>query len=159
MIYSEFNMSTGLFTGKTLESNNINLIASNISPGHGVLEGSFNADIDRVDVEQMIPIIASGSVRIRYENKPDNPLIRWDREAEQWKDSRPVETVNLIETDNITTKRLKLLVDSDWTDTLSAKARLGESTYNEWQTYRQALRDITKQSGYPLDVTWPVPPQ
>jgi len=55
-------------------------------------------------------------------------------------------------------RREQLLIDSDWTDTLSAKARLGDDLYNQWQTYRQALRDITKQSGFPLDVIWPVPP-
>lgn len=40
-------------------------------------------------------------------------------------------------------KRNKLLLDSDWTDTLSAKSRLGDTLYNAWQSYRQALRDIT----------------
>jgi len=40
-------------------------------------------------------------------------------------------------------KRDALLVSSDWTDTLSAKSRLGEAKYEEWQTYRQELRDIT----------------
>lgn len=28
----------------------------------------------------------------------------------------------------------------------------------EVKTYRQALRDITKQSGFPKEVTWPEPP-
>lgn len=28
----------------------------------------------------------------------------------------------------------------------------------EWETYRQALRDITEQEGFPLDVTWPEKP-
>jgi hypothetical protein len=27
-----------------------------------------------------------------------------------------------------------------------------------WQTYRQQLRDVSKQSGYPYNVTWPTPP-
>lgn len=29
---------------------------------------------------------------------------------------------------------------------------------NEWFTYRQALRDITSQPGFPEDVVWPDPP-
>lgn len=28
----------------------------------------------------------------------------------------------------------------------------------EWETYRQALRDITLQPGFPADVAWPVEP-
>lgn len=55
-------------------------------------------------------------------------------------------------------KRNLLLAESDWTDTLSAKARLGDSTYNAWQTYRQSLRDITTQTGFPHNIIWPTPP-
>ena len=51
------------------------------------------------------------------------------------------------------------LLDSDWTDTASAPARLGQTLYAQWQTYRQDLRNIPEQSGYPLNVVWPTPPQ
>lgn len=56
-------------------------------------------------------------------------------------------------------KRLSLLQASDWTDTASAPARLGQTLYDQWQTYRQALRDVTGQPGYPFDIVWPTPPQ
>lgn len=49
------------------------------------------------------------------------------------------------------------LRDSDWTELLTAKGRLGPK-FDEWQTYRQALRDITKQPGFPLNIEWPTPP-
>ena len=29
----------------------------------------------------------------------------------------------------------------------------------EWAVYRQALRDVPQQDGFPFDVTWPVPPE
>lgn len=53
-------------------------------------------------------------------------------------------------------KRITLLQQSDWTDTASAQTRL--TNYEEWQTYRQALRDIPTQSGYPENVIWPEQP-
>lgn len=56
-------------------------------------------------------------------------------------------------------QRNTLLTQSDWTDTLSAKTRLGDELYDAWQAYRQALRDITSQSGFPFDVIYPTPPQ
>ena len=28
-----------------------------------------------------------------------------------------------------------------------------------WATYRQALRDITTQEGFPTNVVWPTPPE
>lgn len=54
-------------------------------------------------------------------------------------------------------QRAALLAASDWTDTLSAKARLGDALYAKWQAYRQALRDLPQQAS-PEDVFWPEPP-
>jgi hypothetical protein len=55
-------------------------------------------------------------------------------------------------------RRNALLTASDWTDTLSAKTRLGDALYNAWQDYRQILRDIPQQAGFPTNVAWPEPP-
>lgn len=55
-------------------------------------------------------------------------------------------------------KRDTLLSESDFYDTVSAQQRLTPTVFNAWATYRQALRDITKQSGYPLTVAFPNPP-
>ena len=35
---------------------------------------------------------------------------------------------------------------------------LGNVLVGEWAKYRQALRDITKQPGFPFDVTFPEKP-
>jgi len=45
------------------------------------------------------------------------------------------------------------LADSDWT-------QLADSTADKaaWATYRQALRDITAQAGFPWTVDWPAQP-
>lgn len=55
-------------------------------------------------------------------------------------------------------ERENLLLASDWTDNLSAKQRLGDDFYNQWQVYRQLLRDITLQDGFPLNIVWPTLP-
>ena len=49
--------------------------------------------------------------------------------------------------------RTQLLKDSDWT-------QIADSTADKavWATYRQALRDITTQSGFPWTITWPESP-
>lgn len=59
----------------------------------------------------------------------------------------------------VRTIRDRLLAASDWTDTISAQQRLMESDFSAWATYRQALRDITDQAGFPIDVVWPAPPK
>jgi hypothetical protein len=71
---------------------------------------------------------------------------------------RQEEESNEVKAQKAMTQRFFLLQASDWTDTVSAQSRLGPR-YEEWQTYRQALRDITEQSGYPSNITWPTPPQ
>jgi hypothetical protein len=49
--------------------------------------------------------------------------------------------------------RSEKLADSDWTQVADAPV---DKTV--WATYRQALRDITAQSGFPWSVTWPDAP-
>jgi hypothetical protein len=55
-------------------------------------------------------------------------------------------------------KRTQLLVESDYTELPSIKATLTQEKNIQWQTYRQALRDITQQQGFPWDPQWPVRP-
>ena len=52
-------------------------------------------------------------------------------------------------------KRSQLLTDSDWTQLPDVP----ETTQSKWLPYRQALRDITNQSGFPQSVNWPEQPK
>lgn len=49
------------------------------------------------------------------------------------------------------------LLASDWTDTVSARTRLGEDAFQAWQHYRQALRDLTLAPD-PYTLHWPQAP-
>lgn len=82
----------------------------------------------------------------------------WDNELNKWKDPRPQTAIIDEKWEEVRLKRNELLTESDWTDTLSAKARLGDELYNAWQQYRQALRDVTNQAD-PFTITWPTAPQ
>ncbi len=52
-------------------------------------------------------------------------------------------------------KRDNLLVTSDWTETTE---RLSLSEKANWATYRDSLRNISDQAGFPYEITWPVAP-
>jgi hypothetical protein len=54
---------------------------------------------------------------------------------------------------NVRRTRTEMLKDCDWT-------QIADSTADKatWATYRQALRDITAQSGFPWTITWPTQP-
>jgi len=53
--------------------------------------------------------------------------------------------------DRVRTDRDTKLAECDWTQTNDSPVK-DEST---WTTYRQALRDVPTQSGFPHTVTWP----
>jgi hypothetical protein len=50
--------------------------------------------------------------------------------------------------------RTKHLADSDWTQVADAPVDKAA-----WATYRQALRDITAQAGFPWTIDWPTQPE
>jgi hypothetical protein len=52
-------------------------------------------------------------------------------------------------------KRILKLRASDWSVLPDVPLEAGKLV--EWETYRQALRDITTQSD-PFNITWPTPP-
>lgn len=52
-------------------------------------------------------------------------------------------------------QRNSMLSASDWTQLPDVP----QATKTLWAAYRQALRGVTDQSGFPQNVTWPTPPQ
>ena len=88
--------------------------------------------------------------------KPSNYHI-WNLETEQWQEPENYQQLLFDEAaSKVKQERQQLLATTDWTDTVSASARL--ENYNAWQFYRQQLRDITTQEGYPFNVVWPTQP-
>lgn len=55
---------------------------------------------------------------------------------------------------DIRATRNQLLSESDWTQVLDAPV-----DQVAWSDYRKELRDITGQTGFPHNVTWPIKPE
>tara|TARA_B100000427_G_C15031128_1_gene386942 strand:- start:81 stop:359 length:279 start_codon:yes stop_codon:yes gene_type:complete len=55
---------------------------------------------------------------------------------------------------NIRDRRDSLLKNSDWTQA----ADVPTAIKSNWTDYRQKLRDVPAQSGFPDSVTWPTEP-
>lgn len=64
--------------------------------------------------------------------------------------------VKLQQSEIVRMKRNDLLSNCDWTQL--ADAPLIQVEKDAWATYRQELRDVTNQEGFPLNVVWPNPP-
>lgn len=126
-------------------SSELNAVApEDIPSGCGVYYGVVDVTSQYHDVHNNRPV----SMGV-----PPGDFFKFDFASKQWMpdDTEAVRAVR--------TQRDGLLQQSDWTDTASAPARLGQTLYDQWQTYRQALRDVTGQPGYPFDIVWPTPPQ
>lgn len=52
--------------------------------------------------------------------------------------------------------RDKLLADCDWVVVKALES--GQTVPGEWATYRQALRDLPQQIGFPVTIDWPEKP-
>lgn len=52
--------------------------------------------------------------------------------------------------------RDRLLAECDWVVVKSLES--GQAVPTEWATYRQALRDLPQQAGFPTSINWPVKP-
>ena len=55
---------------------------------------------------------------------------------------------------SVRSQRNMLIMQTDWTQ----GADVPEATRTKWATYRQLLRDVPQQSGFPTNITWPTPP-
>ena len=51
-------------------------------------------------------------------------------------------------------ERDRLLKESDWTQVPDAPV-----DHQAWAEYRQALRDVPQQTGFPTDINWPTKPE
>lgn len=64
------------------------------------------------------------------------------------------ELESIVQSANARKRRNKLLTASDWTQVIDAPVDQAA-----WATYRQALRDISAQAGFPATVVWPTQPE
>lgn len=126
---------------KTLSVNNDDDISINVPQDMFYIEAFPEKSIADYYVENSFlvekPLKPNGFYKFNYITK------QWDPDPDQ-------AAIDVLE------QRLIKLQESDWTDTASAVTRL--TNYKQWQDYRQALREIPQQSGYPLNVIWPEQP-
>jgi len=120
---------------------------------NGVFVGTTVADKDPLDSTNWL--IPAGCVKTAPPKTTDKQFAKWDGSG--WS----VETIPVVEPDpepkplseaeKVRIKREELLMVSD-------KMALADRITDEWRTYRQALRDLPLQTGFPNSVTWPTEP-
>ena len=72
------------------------------------------------------------------------------------KDQDQIDRDTQAKAETVRSQRNGLLLKSDWTQLADAPLTADQKT--AWATYRQALRDITEQTSFPINITWPESP-
>lgn len=119
-----------------------NMASIQSQPGEFCIEGHFSEETHFVDTRLM--------VAVEKQAKPAG-YYQFDIPTRNWV---PIQhtTAELIATAIV--KRSQLLMQSDWTQLPDVPL----ATKTAWAAYRQALRDITLQAGYPQVISWPIQP-
>jgi len=63
-----------------------------------------------------------------------------------------------FQADPVAASAKKVRADRDALLAASDHMALADRITDEWRTYRQALRDVPAQAGFPTSVTWPSEP-
>lgn len=113
-----------------------------VQAGEFAIDGIFDGNDFYIDVVEMIavskPKRPSGNVLFDINSKSWEPVI-----------STPAQLAEIA-----LMQRFQLLSHCDW----SQLPDVPEATQLLWREYRQALRDITLQTGYPQKISWPALP-
>ena len=88
---------------------------------------------------------------------PTSAFDKYNYNERKWIDTRTENQKYNDASIPVLEKRNVLLYASDWTQIPNNP--LTAEQQQAWAVYRQELRDITSQSGYPFNVIWPTPPQ
>lgn len=121
---------------------------------NGVYVGATTADQDPLDSTNWL--IPAGCVKTAPPTITDKQFAKWD--GAKWSvENIPVvepdpEPKPLSEAETVRAKRNQLLFESDG-------MALVDRMTDAWRTYRQALRNIPAQSGFPSNVIWPPKPE
>jgi hypothetical protein len=118
----------------------------------GVIYSEFTLDAEGNNV----PVESSGSIVGDYDAVKQR--IAGPQYVFNGAQVSRVFTVEAIPDDEIAgqvrAERNTKLTASDWTQVADAPVDKAA-----WATYRQALRDVTEQSGFPWTITWPTQPE
>lgn len=145
--YSFYDLDTGLFSDQQASCGEGGA-AVFTPPGHAAIEGAYDPLSQRVN-------LLTGQVVDWQPPPPADDELRtwtWDAGSRRW----VAQPTLLAIGDQVRRRRDELLADCDWVTTRAVDR--GEPVPEGWAAYRQALRDMPTQTGFPTFVVWPVAP-
>lgn len=142
-----YRLSDGVFTGQAYTGAEADLEA-NTPAGCGAIVGVSDWLSQRVDTP-------TGALVDYQPPAPADDAMRtwsWAAAAKRWVAAPTVAALSIA----ARAERDRRLSASDWVTLRALDA--GEPVPTAWRDYRQALRDIAAQAGFPTSITWPEEP-
>lgn len=133
---------------------------------------SFPSGIDFIAMHQGSVAGKAGNALVRVSVKPepaynhathilvpaDTPELEGEEWVLGWKmvalTAEQAATASSQKAQQVRAGRNQMLRESDWTQVADAPVDI-----TAWAAYRQALRDVPAQPGFPWEVTWPQQPE
>lgn len=119
---------------------------------------NYDKNTELLSADGYLPVI------VIEEPTAEKPIVKYrevNGQIEQYAESAPVSTVPEPTEEQqemqVRAARNSLLDLCDWTQLPDAP--LTEEQKQEWAEYRQALRDVPEQTGFPDAVIWPSAPE
>lgn len=122
-------------------------------PGCETIEGESNY-LSNYVLNKQIQTYTPSQKTLKNQVQP--PYMEWSNTSFTYVDTRTTDQLRADQIVAVGAKRDNLLSISDWIVVRATDQ--GVPIPTDWKTYRQALRDVTTQSGYPFNVIWPIPP-
>ena len=140
------NYSIYISNGQIVRIVSTNNIQQQLSAGESFINGVYQDDKYYIENSVAIEI---------PENTDDSLYFNYD--LKKWVPKYTPEQQYQMAVEAANQKRNALLYKSDWTQIPGNP--LTPEKQQEWAIYRQELRDITSQPGYPYNVIWPIQPE
>lgn len=114
---------------------------------------SFPAEVNDESINQFYVYRVQPTARPSYDDTVNTLVDSVELVNEQWVQKWIVENVaEELAIFNVRRKRDRLLSETDW-------LALSDNVLTEdWAAYRQALREVPQQTGFPFEVVWPIKP-
>lgn len=118
---------------------------------------NYDKNAELLEADGYLPVV------VIEEPTAEKPIVKYreiNGQIEQYAEAAPVSNVAEPTTEQlemqVRAQRNSLLTLCDWTQLPDAPLTDGEK--QEWAEYRQALRDVPEQTGFPDVVVWPSTP-
>lgn len=128
-----------------------------IAPKNKGAVSNYDKAVNLLTADGYLPVV------VIEEPTAEKPLVKYreiNGQIEQYAEIAPIPAVPELTEEQqkmqVRAQRNSLLTLCDWTQLPDAPLTDGEK--QEWAEYRQALRDVPEQTGFPENVIWPSTP-